>query len=262
MTKEQKRQIDKLLKKLEDEVLENGGDITSADFRKLKRIFLADKGINLEEYEAMEDGVSDLEKRVRKLEEERAEQTIPEGISQIKGEKGEKGDKGDKGDKGEQGNKGEKGEKGEKGDFIIGARGDKGEQGEPGKDGKNGKDGKDGKSVDERKIEKRISATLLGKMEIENKKMQEAIIEPVRRMGMGLQSEIDTKLSKMTPETPSGTINGSNKVFTITNSNLLALFLNGAFQTAGGVDYTQTGTTITYVNAPPTGSGHKAIIYT
>ena len=65
-----------------------------------------------------------------------------------------------------------------------------------------------------------------------------------------------------TPETPSGTIDGSNKVFTITSANLFALFLNGAFQTPGGVDYTLVGTTITYVNAPPTGSGHKAIIYT
>ena len=64
------------------------------------------------------------------------------------------------------------------------------------------------------------------------------------------------------PETPTGTIDGSNAVFTITSPNLFALFLNGVYQTPGGVDYTLSGTTITYVNAPPTGSGHKAIIYT
>ena len=65
-----------------------------------------------------------------------------------------------------------------------------------------------------------------------------------------------------TPETPSGTIHGSNTAFTITSSSLLALFLNGVYQTGGGVDYTLSGTDITYVNAPPAGSGHKAIIYT
>lgn len=62
-------------------------------------------------------------------------------------------------------------------------------------------------------------------------------------------------------ETPAGTINGVNKVFTITSANLLSLHLNGLYQTGGGVDYTLSGTTITYVHAPPTGSGHKAIIY-
>jgi hypothetical protein len=57
-------------------------------------------------------------------------------------------------------------------------------------------------------------------------------------------------------ETPSGTINGSNAVFTTTYSPL-AVFLNGIFQSAAGVDYTLTGTgpyTITFVTAPPTGS--------
>ena len=65
-----------------------------------------------------------------------------------------------------------------------------------------------------------------------------------------------------TPEIPTGLVNGANKIFTITSANLFALYLNGAFQTPGGEDYTLVGTTITYVNAPPTGSGHRAIIYT
>ena len=54
-------------------------------------------------------------------------------------------------------------------------------------------------------------------------------------------------------ETPAGTNDGVNKVFTVTHSPL-ALYLNGAFQSAGGVDYTLTGSsnpyTITFVNAP------------
>lgn len=63
-----------------------------------------------------------------------------------------------------------------------------------------------------------------------------------------------------TPETPTGTINGTNKVFTISTANLFALFLNGIFQEGGGVKYTQSGTTITYVKAPRTGMSHKAFI--
>jgi hypothetical protein len=57
-------------------------------------------------------------------------------------------------------------------------------------------------------------------------------------------------------ETPSGTINGSNTVFTTTNQPAL-VELNGGYQTASGVDYTLTGSgpyTITFVNAPPSGS--------
>ena len=57
-------------------------------------------------------------------------------------------------------------------------------------------------------------------------------------------------------EVPVGTVNGTNTVFTVTNVPV-ALFLNGGFQTAGGVDYTLTGSgpyTITYVTAPPTSS--------
>lgn len=63
--------------------------------------------------------------------------------------------------------------------------------------------------------------------------------------------------SSLTAETPSGTIDGSNVTFTVTNATLL-LFLNGAFETAGGIDYTLSGTTITYVNPPPIGSTHTS----
>ncbi len=59
----------------------------------------------------------------------------------------------------------------------------------------------------------------------------------------------------MSVETPSGTINSSNTVFTTTNNPSL-VELNGAYQTAGGVDYTLTGSgpyTETFVLAPTTG---------
>ncbi len=58
-------------------------------------------------------------------------------------------------------------------------------------------------------------------------------------------------------ETPSGTVNGTNKAFTITNipspATSLKVFVNGQKMTLTE-DYTFSGTTITFVTAPPTGS--------
>lgn len=64
-------------------------------------------------------------------------------------------------------------------------------------------------------------------------------------------------------ETPSGTINGVNQTFTITNTpiaNSFKLFQNGWLLTGGGVHYTLSGTTITYVSGfqPVSGENHTA----
>lgn len=68
--------------------------------------------------------------------------------------------------------------------------------------------------------------------------------------------------TEVSNETPTGTINGSNAIFTLANSpspaGSLKVFLNGAFQTAAGEDYTLVGDTITFVNAPLTGSVLRA----
>lgn len=65
-------------------------------------------------------------------------------------------------------------------------------------------------------------------------------------------------------ETPSGTINGANAAFVLANTpavaNSLQVFLNGAYQTPGGEDYTLAGDTITFVNAPLT-SGVLRVFY-
>jgi hypothetical protein len=58
---------------------------------------------------------------------------------------------------------------------------------------------------------------------------------------------------------PTGTINGSNTSFTLGftpgNSSNVVCYLNGVMQQQGsGNDYTISGTTITYLTAPPTGS--------
>lgn len=62
-----------------------------------------------------------------------------------------------------------------------------------------------------------------------------------------------------TPETPTGTIDGVNKDFTVSSTSLSALFLNGIFQEKD-VHYTFSGTTITYVTAPRVGMSHVALV--
>lgn len=56
-------------------------------------------------------------------------------------------------------------------------------------------------------------------------------------------------------ETPTGIIDSSNKDFTLAHTpnpaTSLKLFLNGAYQTPAGEDYTLTTATIVFVNAPP-----------
>jgi len=61
-------------------------------------------------------------------------------------------------------------------------------------------------------------------------------------------------------ETPSGTINGVNTIFTLANTpstNTEQLFLNGVLQEPGGEDYTISGDTITMVDAPISGDRLK-----
>ncbi len=61
----------------------------------------------------------------------------------------------------------------------------------------------------------------------------------------------------VTREVPSGTINSSNTVFTLAFTPTVGseeVFLNGILQNAGGNDYSISGATITFTNAPLTGS--------
>ncbi len=62
-------------------------------------------------------------------------------------------------------------------------------------------------------------------------------------------------------ETPTGTVNSSNTVFTIANTPVagtLQLFRDGQLLVGGGADYSLSGTTVTFVTAPTTGSVLKA----
>lgn len=79
--------------------------------------------------------------------------------------------------------------------------------------------------------------------------------------GTVLGSAVTTTIpggASMSSETPVGIIDGVNTIFTVTNNPKL-VFLNGAFQTAGGVDYTLSGSyTITFVSAPVVDSQLKS----
>lgn len=74
-----------------------------------------------------------------------------------------------------------------------------------------------------------------------------------------VQTQLDARVeeSKFLLEVPSGTIDGSNAVFTLANTPLsgkLLLFLNGLLQDEGGSDdFTISGATITFNSAPLSG---------
>lgn len=59
-------------------------------------------------------------------------------------------------------------------------------------------------------------------------------------------------------QTPSGTMNGSNVTFTLANVPITGLFLNGVWQRPAGVDYSLSGSTITYTVAPKSTDTHTA----
>ncbi len=69
-------------------------------------------------------------------------------------------------------------------------------------------------------------------------------------------------LASLLVEAPSGAVDGSNVTFTLSQSPLpiasLFLFQNGLFQT-NGVDYTVSGTTVTFMSAPLTGATLTAL---
>ena len=63
-------------------------------------------------------------------------------------------------------------------------------------------------------------------------------------------------------ETPTGEINGVNKVFTLSENpdpnNSLRIYLNGTYRSANGEDFELSGVTITFVDAPRTNSVLRA----
>lgn len=59
-------------------------------------------------------------------------------------------------------------------------------------------------------------------------------------------------INASSPVAPAGAINGSNTVFTLptTPGTVVMVFRNGILQQGGGIDFTLSGITITFVSAP------------
>lgn len=175
-----------------------------------------------------------------------------------------KGDKGDKGDRGES-------IKGDKGDSIRGDKGDKGEKGENIKGDKGDtpndkelktiieplipkvKDGKDGSPDTPSQIINKIHEA---KEKIKRSKI-EGLEEEIKRLEQNIFFKKGGGMGNVITETPSGTVNNSNTVFTLSyvpKTNSLILLWQGQFQRSGAsFEYTISGKTITFNTAPTSG---------
>lgn len=81
-----------------------------------------------------------------------------------------------------------------------------------------------------------------------------------RKLSMGIQGQIDEIKAggggrPISNEVPTGTVNGTNKTFTLANTPVpvasLKVFVNGQRMKAGGEDFTLTSNSIAFVSAPP-----------
>jgi len=173
---------------LEAEAFKEGLDIASPDYDKLvqraREVYLAKHGYTNEEYSAA------------KAKLEQISSTI------LKGDKGEKGDTGEKGaDSTVPGPRGPKGDRGE--------RGPAGKDGKDGRDGVAGLDGKDGEDIPETTVaylEEKIGSI----KEYDDTEIRDWVkdyfgeqfehnidtlgMPDFRKLGMGLQAQIDTKI--------------------------------------------------------------------
>jgi len=130
------------------------------------------------------------------------------------------------------------------GHLVTGMKGDKGDIGDTGVPGTNGADGNDGASI--------VSADFVGddivftKSDTATVTLEDAVTELKGDSGIGM--------TPVPAETPSGTVNGSNVIFTLSNipEGPINLFLNGVRQELV-TNYTIDSDTITFVDAPVTG---------
>ena len=213
--------------------------------------------------EKFEKGIEDLKRDMPNLD---------KFLKSVKGKQGDKGDRGDKGDKGDRGLPGE--------DGINGTNGI---------DGMDGIDGLDAE-VDVDAIVEEASNKTMEEIEPKIPKIED-IKNDLPKLGDQIRNALELLkgddrldvsaikgLDKLLNETmlvgsagasnlgfsffvddevPAGTINGTNKDFTINNTpspaTSLRVFVNGQKMTLTE-DYTYTNQTITFVTAPPTTS--------
>ncbi|MHA1400045.1 MAG: hypothetical protein ACTSQE_06835 [Candidatus Heimdallarchaeaceae archaeon] len=276
MTLKEFRKIEKLLEKAENEALNEGVDITSKKFQlllnEIKTKLLADKGISLREYEEMEEKI-----------EEKPKPYIPEGISMIKGDKGDMPTKEEvektvkkvvnnikdelKAKDGKDGYTPVKNK-----DYFDGKDGRTPIAGVDFPMPKDGERGKDGKSIDKKEVEKMVKKetkkqlndalkpSLFGKPKILSKKDIQKQIKDYMNKNLNIRIPFGgggRTFQFADAEIPTGTVDGSNKTFTIANTpdpvTSLAVYVNTTRKTLTE-DYTLSGATITMTSAPRSGA--------
>lgn len=265
-----KRKLDKMIEKGEKEALDEGMNLLSAEFvemiEQIKNKILIEAGVSLDEFSTFETAMEidpdkiDREMLSKLIEEiDNKIKTINdkvENVSKMKGPIGERGIRGDKGDsiRGERGKNGIDGERGRDGKTMIALRG---KQGKPGNDA-------NVKSIRREFEELSSKVNAFGENfehNIDIVSQTQRSMPDFRKLAMGLRGDIDANKATVgtfvDDETPTGTVNSSNKVFTLSNTpktNSLKVFVNGQRVKGGGEDYTLSGVTITFVTAPPTTS--------
>ncbi len=191
-----------------------------------------------------------------------------DGLNGWDGEDGEDGEPGPEGERGPQGLPGREGKEGKEG--KPGKPGEKGKDGIPGKKGENGKDGKPGAQGPKGehgspdtpeemrdKLESLRKGKKLSIQAIEGlAKILEAMNESRSYLVSGRRDSSGSSSGTFKDdETPAGTINGVNTVFTIANTPLtgsLKVYRGGARQRVTE-DYTLIVKTITFTFAPQVG---------
>jgi hypothetical protein len=197
----------------------------------------------------------------------------------LKGDKGEKGETGETGPKGIDGIDGIDGINGINGkDGRLGRAGKDGKDGidgKNGKDGKSGKDGKDGKSPETAKIIKEVIAKLKTlpeneKLDISHLRNSQQILSAIAKMNKSPEEKKFGKLDMSDQrwhggggagggapleEEPVGDINGVNTAYTITEATTHHIYHNGVrLRSGAGNDYTISGTALTMLWAPESGT--------
>jgi hypothetical protein len=134
-------------------------------------------------------------------------------------------------------------------------------EGVDGEQGPAGKDADESKIITEvlKKVPKTDVSDFVSKAEL---KVLEEEIETLKRMkrlgGVGGTSYLGIQQHFVNSEVPTGTVNGTNTVFTLeftpNPTDSLRVFVNGARMKSGGEDFTVSNRTITFVTAPPTTS--------
>lgn len=134
-----------------------------------------------------------------------------------------------------------------------------GKNGTNGLNGRDGVDGRDGKDTNEAKIISTLHEGLLSDMMSEMTNMEKRLEGKVNlsRPRGTIGGLISQRIRFIDDETPTGTVNGVNTIFTLVakspEAGSLKVFVNGQRMRVTD-DYTLSGKTITFVTAPPTNS--------